>query len=151
MVTLLIEYEKGVHKHMPPVQPPCALSARISTPKPNKHTPTQAYYRMSSGQITFTSNTTTTAPQSPGVDAYGWAVLDRMRDQSNVCIDWCGEAMKQLGVHPHSHQHFVCFPLYKPDQAPGAPAVCDNACPGNGECGASCPADGPYSDLPGVR
>jgi hypothetical protein len=85
------------------------------------------------------------------VDVFGWAVLDKMRGETNVCYDWCQEAMEQLGVSPKSHRHYVCFPLYRPDQpGAGAPAVCDNACPSNGECPNSCPSDGPYRDLPGV-
>lgn len=131
---------------------------------------------MSSGQVTFTTNSTARAAGnatgdtagggsgsssssgsggggggSGSVDVYGWAVLDRMRDANGTCLDWCAAAMEQLGVSPRGHRHFVCFPLYAPDQPGGAPAVCANSCPGNGECGASCPADGPYKDLPGVR
>lgn len=83
------------------------------------------------------------------VDVYGWAVLDRMRGADGVCLDWCQEAMRQLNVSARSHQHTVCFPLYAPDQAGGAPGVCDNACPGGGECAASCPKEGPYAGLPG--
>jgi hypothetical protein len=142
----------------------CVLCLR--TPQPCLR---QALYRMSSGQVTFASNATvaaaaaaaaanaTAAAAAPGdaragaVDVYGWAVLDKMRGDSNVCYDWCQDAMEQLGVSARSHKHYVCFPLYRPDQpGVGAPAVCDNACPDNGECPASCPRDGPYRDLPGV-
>jgi hypothetical protein len=129
---------------------------------------------MSGGQVTFESNATTRAlrgaaaaasaasaagarPAAPPagagrVDVYGWATLGAMRDAaSGVCLDWCAEAMAQLGVSGGGHQHFVCFPLYKPDQPVGAPAVCDNACPGGGDCAASCPADDIFKNLTGVR
>jgi len=116
---------------------------------------------MSGGQITFTTNATrhlgsrnaaaVAAREAAGrVDVYGWAVLDKMRDnETNICYDWCEQAMQALNVTAKSHQHYVCFPLYGPDRVGSAPAVCDNACPTGGECAASCPAEGPYSQLPG--
>jgi hypothetical protein len=111
---------------------------------------------MSGGRVTFTSNATIlsgrAAPPDAGVDAYGWATLDAMRGADGVCRDWCADAMAQLNVSAKSHRHYVCLPLYAPDQAGArAPAVCDNLCPNGGDCAASCPADGPYSGLPGVR
>ncbi|KAI8472667.1 MAG: hypothetical protein J3K34DRAFT_204238 [Monoraphidium minutum] len=121
---------------------------------------------MSGGQVTFESNSTRRNLGASGgvgvgaasgaaiggrVDVYGWATLDAMRDNAtHECLDWCGDAMRRLGVSPRGHQHVVCFPLYKPDQAAaGAPAVCDNACPSNGACGASCPAGDAYRGLAG--
>jgi hypothetical protein len=121
---------------------------------------------MSGGQVTFATNATArvlsaaanaseaaaaaaAVPDAGAVDVYGWATLGSMRGADNVCLDWCAEAMKALGVSSTSHRHYVCFPLYKPDQPAGAPAVCDNQCPGGGECGASCPPGEPYGSLPG--
>lgn len=72
-----------------------------------------------------------------GVDVYGWATLDAMRDASGTCLDFCSEAAAQLGVDKAAYNHIVCMPLYT-----NGKGVCQKCSPGNpGEpCVGTCPA-----------
>eukprot|EP00878_Enallax_costatus_P019972 GHUV01021089.1.p1 GENE.GHUV01021089.1~~GHUV01021089.1.p1 ORF type:complete len:318 (+),score=9.33 GHUV01021089.1:456-1409(+) len=66
-----------------------------------------------------------------GVDVYGWATLNGMRGEGGYCNDWCGDAMKQLGVNDKDYNHIMCLQLL------ASKALCD-VC--SSDCIGTCPA-----------
>eukprot|EP00882_Tetradesmus_deserticola_P002419 GHRQ01002579.1.p1 GENE.GHRQ01002579.1~~GHRQ01002579.1.p1 ORF type:complete len:766 (+),score=185.71 GHRQ01002579.1:147-2300(+) len=106
------------------------VSAEGATPDPQPPPPpSPPDYVVSSEPV----ETATSYLNPDGVDVYGWATLDAMRDEAGNCRDWCGDAVRQLGVNGSDYNHIVCM------QQLGSPAICDTC--KEGACINTCPAD----------
>lgn len=71
-----------------------------------------------------------------GVDVYGWAVLPSMREGGDgSCMDWCGEAIKQMGVNSSEYNHVMCLALYSQSLT-----ICDACDSTKTACAGTCPA-----------